>query len=111
MNKLDVDPTLPFEAKVQAWYNHLDAFINAEEKDKSQKDYSAWAEDVNQNLVRPLEALFQGQFGGDAPVKFQLLDAKPKVKKDDHLKRLKAARYNIFTYQRKTYLESVGDLG
>jgi hypothetical protein len=111
MNKLDVDPNLPFEAKLQAWYNHLDSFINAEDKDKSQKDYAAWAEDVNQNMLLPVESLFKAQFPSDSPVKVQLLDAKPKVKKDDHLKKLKALRYNIFTYQRKVYLESVGDLG
>lgn len=111
MNTLDVDAALPFDAKLQAWYNHLDAFINAEDKDKSQKDYSAWAGEVNQKMITPLETLFKEQFKADMPVKFQLLEVKPKVKKDDHLKKLKALRYAIFTYQRKAYLESVGDLG
>lgn len=110
MNTLELDSTLPFSQKLQAWYNHLDAFIAAEEKDKSQKDYAAWAEEVNKTLLVPLEKLFVDQFKNESPVKVQMLEVKPKVKKDDHLKRLKALRYNIFTYQRKAYLEEIGDL-
>ncbi|RPH75510.1 hypothetical protein EHM76_01510 [bacterium] len=110
MNKLELDPTLPFNQKLQAWYNHLDAFIGTEEKDKTPKDFAVWAEEVNQAILLPLEKLLNEQFKNDAPVKVQLLDAKPKVKKDDHLKRLKTLRYNIFTYQRKAYLEEIGDL-
>jgi len=110
MNKLELDPSLPFEQKLQAWYNHLDSFINAEDKDKSPKDFAGWADEVNKSLLEPIDALFKEQFKNNAPVRIQLLDAKPKVKKDDHMKRLKANRYNIFTYQRKVYLEQVGDL-
>lgn len=110
MNKLEKDANLTFDQTLQNWYTQLDTFINVEDKDKSGKDFSAWAAEVNQNYLTPLAALFNEQFGGNAPVKFQLLDTNPKTKKDDHLKKLKAIRYNIFNYQRQAYLSSMGDL-
>ena len=110
MNKLEKDPTLTFDQTLQNWYNQLDAFINAEEKDKAGKDFSAWAAEANQNYIQPLDALFNEQFSGSTPIKFPLLDTNPKIKKDDHLKKLKAIRYNIFNYQRQAYLNSMGDL-
>jgi hypothetical protein len=105
-----VDPNLPWNGKLQAWYERLDAVISAEEKDKTPKDYGAWASEINQKLLLPIAALFQEKYGAEVPLKVQLLDANPKVKKDDHLKRLKANRYNIYTYQRKVYLEETGEL-
>lgn len=110
MNKLEKDPTLTFDENLQKWYGQLDAFINAEEKDKAGKDFSAWAADVNQNYLAPFDVFFNEQFSGGSPVKFPLLDTNPKTKKDDHLKKLKAIRYNIFNYQRQAYLSSMGDL-
>lgn len=110
MNKLVKDPTQTFDQTLQDWYTQLDAFINAEDKDKAGKDFSAWAAEVNQNILTPLDALFNEQFSGGSPVKFPLLDTNPKTKKDDHLKKLKAMRYNIFNYQRQAYLNSMGDL-
>jgi hypothetical protein len=110
MDKLVADPGKSFDQNLQDFYNQLDAFINLEEKDKSGKDFSAWAAEVNTNYLQPIEALFKAKFANELPLKFQALDVNPKTKKDDHLKRLKAARYSIFTYQRKVYLDSVGDL-
>ncbi len=110
MAQLVVDPSLPFENKLKAWYDHLDAFIGAEEKDKTAKDLAVWAAETNKTILEPIAALLKEKFGSEPPVKVQLLDVNPKVKKDDHLKRLKTLRYNIFTYQRKVYLESTGDL-
>lgn len=110
MIKLEKDPNQTFDQTLQNWYNQLDAFINAEDKDKAGKDFSVWAAEVNQYCITPLDTLFKEQFGDGAPVKFQLLDTNPKTKKDDHLKKLKAMRYNIFNYQRQAYLNSMGDL-
>lgn len=110
MQPLVMDPSSSFDQKLKTAYDYLDAFINAEEKDKSTKDLAAWASEVNKSVLEPVNNLFKEKFGSDSPVKLQMLDANPKVKKDDHLKRLKANRYNIFTYQRKVYLENAGDL-
>jgi len=110
MNKLEKDSTQTFDQTLQNWYSQLDAFINTEDKDKAGKDFSAWAAEVNLNYLTPLEMLFNEQFSGGSPVKFPLLDTNPKTKKDDHLKKLKAIRYNIFNYQRQAYLNSMGDL-
>ena len=110
MIKVDIDPTLPFTQKLKAWYDFLDAFINAEDKNKSTTDVLAWATEVNQMILVPIEALFKEKYGNQLPLKIQMLELKPKVKKDDHLKRLKANRYSIFTYQREAYLQEIGDL-
>jgi len=110
MDKLEKDPTLTFDQTLQTWYSQLDTFINKEDKEKAGKDFSAWAAEVNQNYLVPLDMLFKEQFSGESPVKFPLLDTNPKTKKDDHLKKLKAMRYNIFNYQRQAYLNSMGDL-
>jgi hypothetical protein len=95
--------------RFQQAYNRLDAFITAEEKTKAAPDLAAWATNANQRVIAPLQALLQERFGNEPPVKVESLDPKAK-KKDDHLKRLKAIRYAIYTYQRKAYLEEVGDL-
>ncbi len=105
-----IDPNLPWNGKLQAWYDRLDALISAEEKDKSPKDYGAWASEINQKILQPLAALFQEKYGPDSPLKIQMLETNPKVKKDDHLKRLKTLRYNIYTHQRKVFLEETGEL-
>jgi hypothetical protein len=110
MNLPTIDPTLPWPNRLQAYYDQLDAFIAAEEKDKTAKDFGAWASDVNKRMIEPIIALFIERYKDDMPIKIQTLDVNPKVKKDDHIKRLKALRYNIYTYQRKTYLEETGDL-
>ncbi|MDD5368325.1 MAG: hypothetical protein PHQ40_04520 [Anaerolineaceae bacterium] len=110
MNKPEIDPTLAFDQQLKAWYDYLDAFINAEEKIKTNLDLPAWVTGVNQTILEPIGALFKMKFENQLPVKIQFLDTNPKVKKDDHLKRLKANRYNIFNYQRAAYLEQMGDL-
>jgi hypothetical protein len=96
--------------RFQEAYNRLDAFIIAEEKIKAGPDLAAWAGNANQSVIAPVQALLKERFGNEPPLKAENLDLKAK-KKDDHLKRLKAIRYAIYTYQRKAYLEEVGDLG
>lgn len=105
-----IDPNLPWNGKLQAWYERLDAAIIAEEKDKSPKDYGAWGAEFNQKMLQPIAALLQEKYGPDSPLKIQMLDTNPKAKKDEALKRLKTLRYNIYTLQRKVFLEETGEL-
>jgi hypothetical protein len=110
MNKPEIDPSLAFDQRLKGWYDYLDALIQAEEKIKTNPDLPAWVAEVNKTVLEPITALFKGEFGNQLPVKIQLLDQNPKVKKDDHIKRLKANRYNLFNYQREAYLQQIGDL-
>ena len=110
MDKPQIDTALPFNQQLKAWYDYLDAFINAEEKTKTVADLPAWVAEVNSAILNPIEALFKSKYGNQLPIKVQPLETNPKVKRDDHLKRLKANRYNLFNYQRQAYLEEMGDL-
>ncbi len=106
---MEQDQGKSWNDRFQQAYNRLDTFITTEEKIKAAPDLAAWAASANESVMAPLQALLKERFGNEPPLKIENLDAKAK-KKDDHLKRLKANRYAIYTYQRKAYLEEIGDL-
>lgn len=110
MIELQKNPEAGFNSTFDAWYDQLDKFIAAEEKDKSPKDVTAWADEINQKFIKPWQGLFAENAKGETKFAIDTLVTTPKTKKDDIIKKLKALRYALYNFKRETYLSEFADL-
>lgn len=110
MIELIKNPEASFENTFDAWYDQLDKFISAEEKDKSNLDIAAWANEINQKVIMPLQELFAEHASDTKKFTIDLLVTTPKTKKDEIIKKLKALRYALYNYKRESYLSEFADL-
>ncbi|MGB4594550.1 MAG: hypothetical protein WBI14_01420 [Anaerolineaceae bacterium] len=104
------NPDAGFESTLNTWYDQLDKFIAAEEKDKSTADVASWAAEINQKILIPLEELFAEHAKGEKKFAIEMLVTTPKTKKDDILKKLKTLRYALYNFKRESYLNEFADL-
>ena len=99
-----------FNKTFDDWYDQLDKFIGAEEKDKSTKDVVAWADEINKKILEPWQALFAEHAKGETKFAIDKIVTTPKTKKDEIIKKLKAFRYALYNYKREAYLSEFADL-
>lgn len=110
MIELTKTPDAVFNSTFDAWYDQLDKFIAAEEKDKSTKDLAAWAAEINEKILKPWQDLFAEHAKGESKFAIDMLVTTPKTKKDEIIKKLKALRYALYNFKRETYLSEFADL-
>ena len=80
MNKPEIDPSLPFEQKLKAWYDYLDTFISTEEKNKTSTDVIGLGNRGKQNHYRTDRRSFQGKIRGPATDQNPTPGSKPQGK-------------------------------
>ena len=110
MIELTKNPEAGFNNTFDAWYDQLDKFIAAEEKDKSTNDISAWAVEINQKIIKPWQDLFAENAASEQKFTIDVLVTTPKTKKDEIIKKLKALRYALYNFKRESYLSEFADL-
>jgi hypothetical protein len=108
--ELTKNPDAGFNNTFDAWYDLLDKFIAAEEKDKSTKDISTWAAEINEKILKPWQDLFAEHAKGESKFAIDMFVTTPKTKKDEIIKKLKAFRYALYNFKRESYLSEFADL-